>query len=92
MGCSESIFGYQDLHVRLYYTAGKLNTYVGLSYKNKISPKQVDGAEADDVLAELAPKLQPGFLTNLDDFQACIDKEQNFVPYGRLLAQVRIFF
>jgi len=42
--------------------------------------------QADDVIGEIAQKLQPGFLTNLDDFLATIDKEQSFTPYGQLLS------
>ena len=41
---SESIFGYQDLHVQLYYTAGKLTTYLGMKYKRKIEARKYDGA------------------------------------------------
>lgn len=31
------------------------------------------------------PKLQPGFLTNLDEFLASLNKEQNFKPFGELI-------
>nr|CAG4650171.1 EOG090X06NC [Sida crystallina] len=85
-GENESIFGYQDLCIQLYYTAGKLNTYLGMTFKSQIDSKQIDGASADDVIGEIAPKLQPGFMSNLDDFLATIDKEKNFSPFGQLLS------
>lgn len=41
---SESVFGYQNLQIQLYYTAGKLNTYLGMKFKKQVDPKQFDGA------------------------------------------------
>ena len=41
---SESIFGYQNLEVNLFYTAGKLNTYLGMKYTKQVDPKQFEGA------------------------------------------------
>lgn len=35
-GDSENIFGYTDLHIRLYYTAASLQTYLGISYTEKV--------------------------------------------------------
>nr|CAG4644809.1 EOG090X06NC [Leptodora kindtii] len=84
-GENESIFGYQGLSIQLYYTAGKLNTYLGLTYEHKIKQKQ-EGVSADDVIGSLAPKLQPGFFTNIDDFTSSLEKEANFVPFGELLS------
>ena len=34
----------------------------------------------------LPPKLQAGFMTNLDDFMASIAKEDSFTPPGELLS------
>ena len=34
----------------------------------------------------LTPKLQPGFMTNLDDFMASIAKEDSFIPPGEILS------
>lgn len=42
--CSESVFGYQDLQVNLYYSAARLTTYLGMKYKRQVDPKQFDGA------------------------------------------------
>lgn len=35
---SEKIFGYKDLKIELFYTAGWLRTYVNVTYKEKIDP------------------------------------------------------
>lgn len=42
---SETIFGYRDLHVKLYYTAGKLTTYMNVDYKEKADPEKFEGVE-----------------------------------------------
>lgn len=84
-GENESIFGYKDLQIKLYYTAGKLNTYLGIKYSKQVDSRKFDGAEPDDVLGAISPKLQPGFMTNLDDFLASVEKEQSFKPPGELL-------
>jgi hypothetical protein len=35
---SETIFGYSDLRVKLYYAACSLDIYFGISYDEKITP------------------------------------------------------
>lgn len=47
---SESIFGYKDLKIKIYYTAGKLVTYLGIEYKEKADPKKFDGVEVSSFL------------------------------------------
>lgn len=84
-GENETIFGYRDLKVKLYYTAGRLTTYMSIDYKEKADPDKFEGVEPDDVAKILAEKLQPGFLTNLDTFVASLSKESKFVPFGELV-------
>ncbi|KAE8741956.1 hypothetical protein FOCC_FOCC012516 [Frankliniella occidentalis] len=84
-GDNETIFGYRDLHVKLYYTAGRLTTYMNVDYKEKADPDKFEGVEADDIPRILAEKLQPGFLSNLDTFVASLSKESKFTPYGELI-------
>ncbi|XP_063231534.1 histone acetyltransferase type B catalytic subunit [Bacillus rossius redtenbacheri] len=83
-GESESIFGYRDLKIKLYYTAAKLTTYLGISYSEVVDPKKCEGIEPDDVGKLIAEKLQPGFHTNLDDFCNDLAKDVNFTPFGQL--------
>nr|CAG4647919.1 EOG090X06NC [Moina brachiata]SVE93024.1 EOG090X06NC [Moina brachiata] len=84
-GENESIFGYQDLQVNLFYSAGRLTTYLSMKFKRQVDPKQSDGATADDVISAISPKLQPGYLTNLNDFVSALSKEDSFKPPGELL-------
>ncbi|KAG1688814.1 Histone acetyltransferase type B catalytic subunit [Nymphon striatum] len=84
-GDNESIFGYRDLSIMLYYSAGRLTTYLNMSYKDKVNPKDFDGVEADEVMSIIAEKLQPGFISNIDDFSSSLDKDKSFRPHGELI-------
>lgn len=42
---SETIFGYRDLRVKLYYTAARLTTYMDIDYKDKADPNKFEGVE-----------------------------------------------
>lgn len=86
-GDSESIFGYKDLKIKVYYTAAKLKTYLGIEYKEKADPKKFDGVEPDNIEEILTPKLPPGLFKNLDNFIKALDKEDNFHPFGELIHQ-----
>lgn len=86
-GDSESIFGYKDLKIKIYYTAAKLVTYLGIEYKEKADAKKFDGVEPDNVEEILTPKLPPGLLSNLDNFIKALDKEDSFHPLGELIHQ-----
>ena len=39
----EVIFGYKDLKIKLYYSACRLTTYIGIEYSTKVSPDLCDG-------------------------------------------------
>jgi len=78
-GENESIFGYKDLRIKLFYSAARLTTYLNVSYSTKVKH---DGVEADDIRSPLLERIPPGFLENLDDFRSSIDKEDSFVPFG----------
>jgi hypothetical protein len=41
----EAVFGYQDLKIRLYYSAARLTTYFGISYSDKVTPDKFEGIE-----------------------------------------------
>ncbi|XP_026761468.1 histone acetyltransferase type B catalytic subunit [Galleria mellonella] len=84
-GENENIFGYTDLHIRLYYSAGSLQTYLGIEYTDKIEPSKSDGMRADDVEGALKKVLAPGYVTNLDHFISLLDKDKSFTPHGQLL-------
>uniref|UniRef100_T1IZF3 Histone acetyltransferase type B catalytic subunit n=1 Tax=Strigamia maritima TaxID=126957 RepID=T1IZF3_STRMM len=85
-GDNESVFGYRDLSIQLYYTSASLHPYLGMNYSEKIDPSKYDGVEADVILPKIAEKLQPGFATNLDEFILSItSKNSKFKPYGEKL-------
>ncbi|GBP38890.1 Histone acetyltransferase type B catalytic subunit [Eumeta japonica] len=83
-GENENIFGYTDLHIRLYYCAGSLQTYLGIEYTDKIEPNKSEGLKADDVEGALQKVLAPGYVTNLDRFISLLEKDKNFLPHGKL--------
>ncbi|XP_003395429.2 histone acetyltransferase type B catalytic subunit [Bombus terrestris] len=84
-GDSESIFGYRDLRVKLYYSAGCLETYLSMSYSEKINKVLYEGVEADEVLPNIAEKLAPQIHTNIDAFIESLKKDEIFIPHGELL-------
>ncbi|XP_031831416.1 histone acetyltransferase 1 [Nomia melanderi] len=84
-GDSESIFGYRDLRVKLYYSAGCLETYLGMTYSEKVNKMICEGVEADEVLPTIADKLAPRVHDNLDSFIKSLEKDDTFRPQGALL-------
>ncbi|XP_076659519.1 histone acetyltransferase 1 [Halictus rubicundus] len=84
-GDSESIFGYRDLRVKLYYSAGCLETYLGMTYSEKVNKSICEGVEADEVLPKIAEKLAPKVHDNLDSFIKSLEKDDTFRPHGELL-------
>ncbi|KAL3210655.1 hypothetical protein MRX96_036939 [Rhipicephalus microplus] len=89
-GEGESIFGYRDLHVKLYYGSCSLTPYLGMSYTEKIDLKKSDGLKADDVLKTVLEKLPSGVHTNIDEFVSILPKETAFRPFGELLYSFKI--
>lgn len=82
-GENECIFGYKDLKIRLFYTAGPLNIYLGLKYTSRIEDIQNDGLKSDDVCGSITKLLTTGcYYTNIDEFLSKLDKEESFVPFG----------
>ncbi|CAG4959935.1 unnamed protein product [Colias eurytheme] len=89
-GENENIFGYTDLQIKLYYSAGSLQTYLGISYSDKIDPKKSGGLKADDIEGELKKVLAPGYVTNLDQFISNLERDRTFKPHGKLLHSFNI--
>lgn len=82
-GENESIFGYKDLRIRLYYSAGPLNIYLGLKYAAKVDDGNQNGLKADDVVANVSKLLTTGcYYTNIDEFASKLEKEESFRPFG----------
>jgi hypothetical protein len=41
----ESIFGYHELRIQLYYTAARLTTYFGITYSDRVTPDKFEGIQ-----------------------------------------------
>lgn len=81
-GESENIFGYRDLKVRLYYTAGALSMFMGIKYSQKVDDFQNE-LKADDVSGKISDLLASGcYYTNIDEFLSKLSKEDDFRPMG----------
>lgn len=83
-GDKENIFGYKDLKVQIYYSAGPLDVYVKTSYSKKIDDLNLDGMKADDI-DKAVTELMPGgcVYTNLEEFMSIVGKKTpDFKPIG----------
>ncbi|XP_029165427.1 histone acetyltransferase type B catalytic subunit [Nylanderia fulva] len=83
-GDREIIFGYQDLKIQLFYSAGCLETYLGMTYTEKVNA-EYEGVEADEVLTKIAAKLAPDVHYSLTNFTNALTKDDTFIPYGKLI-------
>ncbi|EFN74844.1 Histone acetyltransferase type B catalytic subunit [Camponotus floridanus] len=83
-GDREIIFGYQDLKVQLFYSAGCLETYLGMTYTEKVNA-EYEGVEADEVLTKIAAKLAPNVHYSLTNFTNALSKDDTFTPHGKLI-------
>lgn len=83
--CSETIFGYRNLKVQLFYAAGCLETYLGMTYTEEANDLEFEGVKADKVLANVAAKLAPNIHYSLDSFISALKKDDIFRPAGELI-------
>lgn len=79
-GDSETIFGYKDLQVKLYYHSGSLLTYLNMNCESKIPEKY--GIKPDPVLPKIAEIIPEGFVSNLDEFIKKLPEQNSFTPMG----------
>lgn len=88
-GDEEVIFGYKNLRINYYLTPGLLDAYIGLSYKEKVSPQRFEGIEPDDVFASFVEfGCSPGFTRNLNVFRTeKLAQDFEFRPYGTKICQ-----
>ncbi|XP_001359056.3 histone acetyltransferase type B catalytic subunit [Drosophila pseudoobscura] len=87
-GETETIFGYQDLHVRVFYTAGPLHIYLGVEYGTRVNEVSAGEMNADDVVGTIAHSLPDGcYFINLDEFLKTLDKADKFQPFGEKIGE-----
>ncbi|OWF35869.1 histone acetyltransferase type B catalytic subunit-like [Mizuhopecten yessoensis] len=89
-GEQESIFGYKDLMVEMFYSAARLSTFINMKYSDKVTPQRFDGIQPDNVLGTLNSKLPPGYLTNKDMFTAYLEKDATFKPFGEMMHSYKV--
>ncbi|KAJ8319622.1 hypothetical protein KUTeg_002824 [Tegillarca granosa] len=89
-GDQESIFGYRDLSIQIYYTAAKLIPYINMTYTDKVTPEKCDGLQADSVLETINKEMPPGVITNIDQFLSMLSKDADFKPYGKMLHSYKV--
>ena len=76
-GDNENIFGYKGLKVKLYMSAGSLESFVTHEFDDKVDPAKTDGVTADDVISPLVKILAPGsFTDSKDQFLAYVNSEK----------------
>ena len=83
-GDDECIFGYKNLKVDYFLTPGSLDAYIGLNYKEKITPKRFDGIESDDVYGAFEEfGCSPGYTKDLNVFTEKLNQDPHFRPFGK---------
>lgn len=78
------------MKVRLYYTAGALNIYLGTKYSFRLDDLNKDGLKADEVEAKIAEIIASGvYYTNIDEFRTKLKKDELFVPLGEKVDSIQ---
>ncbi|XP_055694695.1 histone acetyltransferase type B catalytic subunit [Lutzomyia longipalpis] len=86
-GENEKIFGYKDLKVKLYFTAGPLNIFLSVEYSHKLSFDE-HNITPDDITSLITEKLPAGcYYTNIDEFCNVVRKADTFQPFGEKIVQ-----
>lgn len=87
-GDNESIFGYKDLNINVYYSAGPLDIYYDVNYNKKVDDlTNNQGLKADNVhvITDVFPS---GYYTNLEEFLNVLEKKsKTFVPMGEKICE-----
>jgi histone acetyltransferase 1 len=82
----ETIFGYENLSIKVSMMAGSLKTHMGMKFNRKISKALSDGLEPDDVIKKMNQVLRGGYTQNFDEFSGFLEKEEkDFKPFGELV-------
>lgn len=82
-GESEQIFGYRDLHINFFVTAGRLSMYCDIKHDGRFEQNRPGDLQPDDLLGPLTSLVPPNtILDNKDTFLAMMRKENKFRPFG----------
>jgi hypothetical protein len=77
---NETILGYEDLFIHIDLLSGSLNTFIDYSYSRKFPG-------ADRLEDFLDKNFIGGYTQDREAFQGLLDKEIEFIPYGKLVYQ-----
>ncbi|KAL4003636.1 Histone acetyl transferase HAT1 N-terminus family protein [Acanthocheilonema viteae] len=89
-GENETIFGYKDLNITIYYTDASMYFYPEISYTAKITTLTTE-FKADNIVRKLSEQLPAEQMEILCQtsaiFKSRLDEQKNFRPYGQLLSK-----
>ncbi|CAJ0600256.1 unnamed protein product [Cylicocyclus nassatus] len=89
-GDNETIYGYEDLAVNVYYSDATMYVYPQLSFSKAVSSVEKDMKE-DDVIGKLREQLPSDQMNMMMDtkeqFQVMLAKQKNFKPFGELITK-----
>ncbi|VDM40912.1 unnamed protein product [Toxocara canis] len=89
-GENETIFGYQNLEIVLYYTDASMYIYPEIKYGNEISSvsKDLKGDNIIELLRNQLPSSQPEtMVSTMDSFRRRLKEQYSFKPFGELLSK-----
>ncbi|KAM3723642.1 Histone acetyltransferase type B catalytic subunit [Dirofilaria immitis] len=89
-GENETIFGYKDLNITIYYTDASMYLYPEISYTAEITSFTAE-FKADNIVQKLSEQLPVEQMEMLCQtsaiFKSRLDDQSNFWPYGQLLSK-----
>lgn len=90
-GDNENIFGYKDLSINVYFSAGPLDVFYEVKYSQKVDDMpDNEGLKADNV-SVITKFFSGAYYTNLNEFLEVSEKKaKNFEPVGELLHEFTI--
>lgn len=83
-GEKETIFGYRNLSITLYYTPDTLDLCVHVDYGETVT-MDTHGVKPDNIFTALDEWLPKGYCRSLDAFSAILSRDKTFTPPGHLL-------
>lgn len=85
-GEQETIFGYVDLRVDIFYASSTLKRLVKMSYSEKVDPEKTEGLSPDPVLSTISEVIDRDgsveVYNNVDEFSRLLPSENTFRPIG----------
>uniref|UniRef100_A0A915BXX6 Histone acetyltransferase type B catalytic subunit n=2 Tax=Parascaris univalens TaxID=6257 RepID=A0A915BXX6_PARUN len=89
-GDKETIFGYKNLEITLYYTDASMYIYPEIKYDKEISSVSKE-LKADDIIKLLKDQLPSSqidmMVSTMDNFRRLLKEQDSFKPFGELLSK-----